>query len=92
MKVGMLAVALCLVALTGCSGRGEFRCENPARYIASESSPPLRIPGDLTPPDQSGALVIPPADGRDPTIREPGRCLESPPPYQGGAATSGSNT
>jgi len=70
--------------LSGCFGRGGLRCENQERYVGSEERPPVRIPDDLDPPDQSRALTIPAErDGAgegEGAAREE-RCLEAPPEY-----------
>jgi hypothetical protein len=90
MKLALAATGmLCCLCAAACSGRGELRCENPARYAASDSVPPLRIPGDLTPPDETSGLVIPPAGGPAPAEgpADTARCLEMPPDYVGGVPT-----
>jgi uncharacterized lipoprotein len=66
-------------ALAGCSGENELRCEDTSRYATSVSVPPLRVPDDLTVPDESDSLLIP-----DPAAAEtgvPAACLETPPSY-----------
>jgi uncharacterized lipoprotein len=80
------ALVLGLVALAGCSGRGELSCEDSSRYVASASIPPLRIPDDLSVPDESQALRIPEGAAADVASREPGRCLETPPDFLSGVA------
>ena len=91
---GLVGMALACLWLAACGGRGEFRCEDTSRYAPSTSVAPLRIPGDLTPPDESQALSVPPA----PTANTPnpervaGRCLETPPEYQPGAVAAPNDT
>jgi uncharacterized lipoprotein len=65
--------------LAGCSHDGGLRCEDVSRYASSVSVPPLRVPDDLTVPDESDSLLIP-----DATSAEDGaatQCLEAPPSY-----------
>ena len=72
--------------LGGCSGVG-LRCEDPARYTDSGEVPPVRIPDDLNPPDESQSLRIPaPIEGEVEQVISTGPCLESPPDfYEAGA-------
>jgi uncharacterized lipoprotein len=80
--LAILCAALTAAALAGCS-RGEgIRCEDPALYSSSTSVPPIRVPDDLSVPDESQSLLIPDAS-RAPTDAPtaPAECLESPPRY-----------
>lgn len=68
--------------LTGCAGGETFSCESSDRYAAAQSIPPLRVPDDLSPPDEDDALQIPPV--RNPDAPAPGEgqpCLEAPPDF-----------
>ena len=73
--------------LGGCSGGIGLRCEDPARYTDSGEIPPVRIPDDLSPPDESQSLRIPaPVEGDVEQLASRGPCLESPPDfYEAGA-------
>ena len=76
--IGMLAIWW----LGGCSDGVGLRCENPARYTDSGEIPPVRIPDDLSPPNQSQALRIPASnDGNLEPVDTRGPCLESPPDF-----------
>ena len=70
-----------------CSGGIGLRCEDPARYTDSGEIPPVRIPDDLSPPDESQSLRIPaPVEGDVEQLTSRGPCLESPPDfYEAGA-------
>jgi len=66
-----------------------MQCEDPELYSGSQEIPPVRVPGDLSVPNETDALRIPqpeqlgsaqPAAGRGP-------CLESPPTFLGNGAT-----
>lgn len=67
--------------LAGCSGHDAVRCESTDRYTAVRSVGPVRIPDDLTPPDESDALQLPPASAADGAAPPAGGCLEEPPKF-----------
>lgn len=87
----MQARAFCMlvacVAIVGCS-RGEgVRCDENLRYATARSAPPVQIPDDLSPPNESDAIRLPP-DAPVATVAaagtaavKPGGCLESPPSF-----------
>lgn len=59
-----------------------MRCEDDARYSGASSAAPLRIPDDLSVPDESEAISVPPGPASaSPPEGEPGRCLERPPDF-----------
>ena len=70
-----------LVLLAGCSREPTLNCEPVERYSTANSSPPMQIPDDLSPPDETGALRLPPGPGA--SVAPSDRCLESPPPFSG---------
>jgi len=82
--IGIVAALLA----TSCGRDAMLRCEDPETYQSAAEQPPIRVPDDLSVPDQSDALQIPPedrvADAADPVT--PGPCLESPPIFQESAA------
>lgn len=88
LRIGLTTAAwLCVTAaLSGCGARGlEGKCADAGTYDDARSVAPIRVPGELTPPDESEALRIPgagPAAGAPQTV---GRCLETPPEYFEGA-------
>ena len=68
--------------LSACGGGFGLRCEDPARYTDSGEIAPVRIPDDLSPPDESESLRIPaPAEGEIEQVSSRGACLESPPDF-----------
>jgi uncharacterized lipoprotein len=81
-RAGLITLAVIAVA-TGCTGAYGQRCEDPERYAGSVEVPPVRVPGDLSVPDESDALQIPRVGQPDETesATRPGPCLESPPDY-----------
>ena len=58
-------------------------CEPDARYSAARSAPPVQIPDDLSPPDESDALRLPPDSGDAGAQPTAGDCLEAPPSFFG---------
>jgi len=76
-----LLVLLPALVLAACSGGRELRCESTDRYQAARSVQPIRVPDDLSVPDESDALRIPPppADGGSRPAGD--GCLEYPPRY-----------
>ncbi len=68
--------------LSGCSGDIGLRCEDPTRYTGSGENPPVRIPDDLSAPDESQSLRIPaPLEGDVEQLEARGPCLEYPPDF-----------
>lgn len=78
--LGASALALATLATTACGGRG-LPCEDNTRYWNTPSGVSLRIPDDLSVPDQSGGLRIPPGQSGPRPEPVPGECLESPPDF-----------
>lgn len=70
------------VSLAGCFGKkSDVRCEPTDRYTTVGSVGPVRIPDDLTPPDESDALQLPTTGADDGSSVPPGGCLEDPPKF-----------
>lgn len=81
--VRVISALLLAVLAAACSGERRLRCEDSSRYESSTTAPPVRVPDDLTPPDESDALVIPqvPETELSSAGANNGRCLESPPDF-----------
>lgn len=75
-----VTVGVPLIALVGCGGRGQA-CEDNARYWNAPSGIPLRIPDDLSVPDQSRGITVPPGQAGSRPQPAAGECLELPPGY-----------
>jgi hypothetical protein len=75
-----LCLALGLVAVCACSRNETVDCEPTDRYAAAQSVAPVQIPDDLSPPDESDALRLPPVVASSGN-RASGGCLEAPPPF-----------
>jgi hypothetical protein len=75
-----------LVAIAGCSRQETTPCEPDARYSTARSAPPVQIPDDLSPPDESDAIRLPSdvdVDAVAVAAITAGECLETPPPFSG---------
>lgn len=71
-----------LLALTACAGERTVSCQDNVTYRNASSIPPLRIPDDLSVPDESDAIRVPPPPASSSTAAaEPGDCLERPPDF-----------
>ena len=80
-RIAIIAAVVLAVSLSaGCGRRGEVRCEDPDRYATSDSIPPVRVPEDLSLPDETESLVIPPG-ARSMQSAAGGECLEAPPDF-----------
>jgi uncharacterized lipoprotein len=79
MRSKLVFVSAALALIGGCSNDSELRCEDASRYATSVSVPPLRVPDDLTVPDESDSLLIPDPTPTDTTVAT--ECLETPPSY-----------
>jgi uncharacterized lipoprotein len=86
-KPTVVGAAIVSVLLAGCSGQHGLGCGDDGRYANSRSAPPLRVPDDLSVPDESDSLSVPPAR-REKTPATDGRCLATPPPFSDRAPSS----
>lgn len=75
------AAALAVLA-AGCSRDESLGCAEDLRYLESRSVPPLRVPDDLTVPDETEALRVPDAPAAAQVPAE-GGCIETPPDFFG---------
>jgi uncharacterized lipoprotein len=57
--VRVIASVLPIVALGACSGETELRCSRDTLYLGANSTGTLRIPDDLSVPDETESLRIP---------------------------------
>jgi hypothetical protein len=70
--------------LGGCFlGRAGIGCADTERYADSRSTGPLRVPDDLSLPDESDSISVPPPSrSTAPSANaQPGSCLELPPDF-----------
>ena len=71
-----------LAAVTGCSRQQPDPCQPEARYSTARSVPPVQIPDDLSPPDESDAIRLP-VDLKPAASITAGECVEKPPSFFG---------
>ena len=76
----LAAVLLAAAILGGCSRDHMLRCEPSGRYARASSAVPVRVPDDLTPPDETDALQLPSTDAATAANAEK-PCLETPPTF-----------
>ena len=67
-----------LVTIAGCSRQETVPCAPDPRYGTARSAPAVQIPDDLSPPNESDALRLPPAAG---ALSRAGECLQTPPSF-----------
>ena len=73
-----------LASVAGCSRQQTAPCEPEARYSSARSVAPVRIPDDLSPPDESDAIRLP-TDLAPVGSITAGDCTERPPSFFGEA-------
>ena len=90
----LLLSAVAVLFVAGCGRDALLRCENPERYRGSGERAPIQIPDDLSVPNESDALRIPPGERLavvegedDESVAAP--CLELPPDYYEGLGEAG---
>jgi hypothetical protein len=71
-----------VVAIAGCSRQETVACDTDPRYVTARSAPPVQIPDDLSTPNESDALRLPP-DVVASDSPATGPCLQSPPSFFG---------
>jgi len=85
-RIWCVIVACCSIvgvaAIAGCSRGETLPCQPEARYSTARSAPPVQIPDDLSPPDESDAIRLPTEAAPAGAIKA-GDCLETPPPFSG---------
>jgi uncharacterized lipoprotein len=81
-RFAVISFLFVATALAGCSRDPGLRCEDPALYASSVTIPPIRVPDDLTVPDESDSLSIPDvSEAETPAVPLPEECLEAPPDF-----------
>jgi hypothetical protein len=69
-----------VVAIAGCSRQETVSCVPDPRYGTARSAQPVQIPDDLSPPNESDALRLPPPVAIPVSA---GECLQTPPSFFG---------
>jgi hypothetical protein len=88
---GLLSVVVGLTAVAGCSREGSVTCDTDVRYASARSSQPVQIPDDLSPPNETDAIRLPPDTGAVASL-EAGKCIEDPPPFFGDSRSFGTSS
>jgi uncharacterized lipoprotein len=81
LKFAFFGALMASTLLAGCAGQNGLGCEDSGRYADSQSGAPLRVPDDLSLPDESDSLDVPPKPRSEPPESERTRCLETPPDF-----------
>ncbi len=81
MHARALSLLIVCTAVVGCSRDEAVRCVTDLRYSTARSAPPVQIPDDLSPPNESDAIRLPPDATVAAASATPGGCLESPPSF-----------
>ena len=81
-------LAIASIAGTACSRDKEVRCSGQTLYLGAETIGQLRIPDDLTVPDETEAMRVPSTQGDALPMELPTECLEYSPAFRGQAADS----
>jgi len=78
--LGVMLTAAC--ALAACSGERELICNPDSDYQEADSVGQLRIPDDLSVPDETDSLRIPDTlPAAETASQPPGGCLEASPAF-----------
>ena len=79
-----IASVITVLALGACSNQTELQCGHDTQYREAISTSALRIPDDLSVPDESESLRIPGATPEAPPSQEENSsCLEESPAFSG---------
>jgi uncharacterized lipoprotein len=79
-----------LAASAGCSRQEVAPCQPEERYSTARSAQPVQIPDDLSPPNESDAIRLPPLTVVSGPIVA-GACLETPPPFSAESRSVGAD-
>jgi hypothetical protein len=80
LKLSLIGTIAACLLLTGCAGEHGLGCGDSQRYANSRSDAPLRVPDDLSVPDESDSLSVPSSRAGN-AAPAADRCLETPPPF-----------
>jgi hypothetical protein len=76
------ALVCVLTSLAACGGSDSVCTRPDEPYLSARSNVPLRVPGDMNPPERNAALSVPDAQARaDRSMADRGGCLDEPPSY-----------
>jgi hypothetical protein len=75
----LLALALPLLVLTGCSTTRS--CSENTEYLQAVERPPLQVPPEIVPTERMQPMAIPAVDPNPSALDPPPRCLDEPPKF-----------
>jgi hypothetical protein len=77
----LLALALPLAVLAGCSTMSSRSCGGDADYLQAAERPPIQLPPEVTPTERIQPMQIPSVDPNPQTLDPQPRCLDEPPKF-----------
>jgi hypothetical protein len=77
----LLALALPLAVLAGCSTTSSRSCGGDADYLQAAERPPIQLPPEVTPTERIQPMQIPSVDPNPQTLDPQPRCLDEPPKF-----------
>jgi len=77
----LLALALPLVALAGCSTTSTRSCGGNTDYLQAVERPPIKLPPEVTPTERIQPMQIPAVDPNPQKLDPQPRCLDEPPKF-----------
>lgn len=87
--LGLAMLAAALVAMAGCSREKMLVCSRSTNYLSAGSAGPIRVPDDLSVPDETEGLRIPePLSGESAAVDNTDGCLEQSPAFTTPRSTS----
>lgn len=77
----LLALAIALALLAGCSSTSKRSCGGDAEYLQAVERPPIKLPPEVTPTERIQPMLIPPVDPNPQKLDPQPRCLDEPPKF-----------
>jgi len=77
----LLALALPLAVLAGCSSMSPRSCGGDTDYLQAAERPPIELPPEVTPTERIQPMQIPAVDPNPQTLDPVPRCLDEPPKF-----------
>jgi hypothetical protein len=77
----LLALAIPLAILAGCSSTSTRSCGGDAEYLQAVERPPIKLPPEVTPTERIQPMLIPPVDPNPQKLDPQPPCLDEPPKF-----------
>ena len=84
----LLALALPLAVLAGCSTMSSRSCGGDTGYLQAAERPPIQLPPEVTPTERIQPMQIPAVDPNPQQLDPVPRCLDEPPKFFARKATA----